>query len=93
MFNYMELNNKTNNLERFHKLCLREFPEFSCEIDQLLNYKEFIDMLREFSYCESTLLKLRDLDKKKETYHQLKNELKQEIKNYIIRHLKNKTVD
>jgi len=93
MFKSDELNNKTNNLEKFRKFCLREFPEFSYAIDQLLNYEDFIDMLKEYSYCESALLKLQDLNEKKEAYHQLKKELKQEMKNYIIRHIKNQTIN
>ena len=88
----IELNSKTNNLERFHKLCLREFPEFSYAINDLLKYEDFQDMLREYSYCETILLNLEDLNEKKKSYNELKTEIRQEMKEFILNHLRNKSV-
>ncbi|MDH4091949.1 MAG: hypothetical protein OEV74_11715 [Cyclobacteriaceae bacterium] len=74
-------------MEKYEQLFLKEFPEFSIEIDQLLNYEDFLDMLRDFAYCDTILSKLNDLADKKEAYDQLKKELKQEMKVFIIRHI------
>ena len=92
MFKSIELNSKANNLERFHKLCLREFPEFSYAISELLKHKDFQDMLREYSYCETILLNLEDLNEKKKSYNELKTEIRQEMKEFILNHLRNKSV-
>ena len=81
------MNIKSKKLEELYKVCLREFPEYSHEIVQIINIKEFIEMIEEYSMCERKLMELKDRSKIREGYEQLLKEIKEEIYLYILKHL------
>ena len=69
------------------KLFVREFSEFKREFASLWEGEDFGDMLNEYMLCENEIGKLSNLPKEREVYILLKDELKNEIQNYIIRKL------
>ena len=69
---------------------VREFPEFEGAYDALSSSEDFTSMLADYKSCERELQKFSYLQAVQETYLQMKSELKTEILNYIINHLKNK---
>lgn len=73
------------------KLFVREFPEFKHEFTSLSEAEEFEDMLNDYTLCEYEISRLSDIHNKREVYIQLKYELKDEILNYIFRHIKNQS--
>ena len=66
----------------------REFPEFENAFDALCSNEDFTSMLADFGTCERELQKLSYLQGVKETYLHMKSELKAEIFQHIINHLK-----
>ena len=67
---------------------IREFPEFKHEFDMLSSHEDFTEMLTDYKTCQMELEKLSNLFGEKELYIQLESELKEEILNYIIYHIK-----
>jgi hypothetical protein len=63
---------------------LREFPEFEHAYDVLSSNEDFAFMLADYDVCQTELQKLSYLHEVEQTYLQLKSELKEELKNYII---------
>ena len=78
---------KLDNPENIYKLVQKEFPEHRKVADHLIKSNEFTEMVQEYMICARTLEKLKDLASKKRAYRELKKELKEEINNYIIRHI------
>lgn len=70
------------------KVFIREFPEFKHEFDMLSSHEDFTEMLTDYKTCQMELEKLSNLFGEKELYIQLESELKEEILNYIIYHIK-----
>lgn len=64
----------------------REFPEFERAYEVLSSDADFTTMLADYQQCELELQKLSYLQGVRETYLQMKCELKKEIFNYIINH-------
>jgi hypothetical protein len=73
---------------RFRQLFVREFAEFQHEFDSLSEKEDFVDMLKEYMQCETEIERRAELHNVRDTYLQLKNELKDEIIVYIIKKIK-----
>jgi hypothetical protein len=84
------LKNKGNSTywSDIRKMFIREFPEFKHEFDMLSSHEDFTEMLTDYKTCQMELEKLSNLFGEKELYIQLESELKEEILNYIIYHIK-----
>jgi hypothetical protein len=84
------LKNKGNSTywSDIRKVFIREFPEFKHEFDMLSSHEDFTEMLTDYKTCQMELEKLSNLFGEKELYIQLESELKEEILNYIIYHIK-----
>jgi hypothetical protein len=84
------LENKGNSpyWSDIRKVFIREFPEFKHEFDMLSSHEDFTEMLTDYKTCQMELEKLSNLFGEKELYIQLESELKEEILNYIIYHIK-----
>ena len=67
---------------------IREFPEFKHEFEKLSSHEDFTEMLTDYRICQMELEKLSSLHGEEEMYLQLESELKEEILNYIINHIK-----
>ena len=67
---------------------ITEFPEFKHEFEILSSNDDFTEMLTDYKTCHIELEKLSNLYGEKELYLQLESELKEEILNYIINHIK-----
>jgi hypothetical protein len=71
------------------RMFVREFPDFENAFDVLSSNEDFMSMLSDFGMCERELQKLSYLQGVQETYLNMKSELKAEIFQHIINHLKN----
>jgi hypothetical protein len=70
------------------KVFIAEFPEFKHEFEMLSSHEDFTEMLTDYRICQMELEKLSSLHGDEEMYLQLESELKEEILNYIINHIK-----
>jgi len=69
-------------------LFLSEFPEFIHVFEKLSSDVDFRDMLADYQVCQLEIQKLLDMHSVEQIYIQLQGELKEEIINYIINHIK-----
>ncbi len=76
---------------KLKQLFIAEFRDYSDEFETLVLNDEFTDMLMEYSICNRVLERTGEDHTLSQLYIQLKKELKQEIKNYIIIHIKNQS--
>ena len=67
---------------------ISDFPEFKNAFKKLSLDEEFTDMLMDYRICQMELQKLSDLHGVEEMYLQVLSELREEIMNYIINHIK-----
>lgn len=67
---------------------IAEFPEFKHEFEILSSNEDFTEMLTDYRICQMELKKLTSLHGDAEIYLQLESEMKEEILDYIINHIK-----
>lgn len=84
----MEIKGNSPYWSDIRKVFIREFPEFKHEFDMLSSHEDFTEMLTDYKTCQMELEKLSNLFGENELYIQLESELKEEILNYIIYHIK-----
>lgn len=76
------------NWSGIRNVFISEFPEFKHVFDMLTSHEDFTEMLTDYRICQMELEKLSKLHGQEELYLQLESELKEEILNYIINHIK-----
>ena len=84
----MERKGNTSYSLDIKNVFISDFPEFKHAFEKLLLNADFTDMLTDYGTCQMELQKLSDLHGVEEMYLQLQSELKEEIINYIINHIK-----
>ena len=67
---------------------ISEFPEFRHAFEKLSSEEDFKEMLTEYKICQEEIQKFSDMHSSEELYLHLQQELKEEIFNYIIKHIK-----
>ena len=84
----MEIKGNSSYWSDIGNVFIREFPEFKHEFEMLSSHEDFTEMLTDYRICQMELEKLSSLHGNEEMYLQLESELKEEILNYIINHIK-----
>ena len=85
----MDTKSENPSYSKLKQLFITEFLDFRDEFEALVLNDEFTDMLMEYSICNRVLERIGENHNMSQLYIQLKQELQHEIKNYIIRHIKN----
>ena len=67
------------------KLLIRDFPEFKEIIGKLLSDMTIYDMLSEYVRCKNVSNKFLAPDKRRKEYNTIKDELRNEIRQRVLR--------
>jgi len=84
---------KSNSSDDLQPLFIREFPEYSSVFNQLLNHKDFIEILNDFRSCELALSQINKTIETIDCYKEMMLELKHELRSCIARHLGSKNLN
>jgi len=76
-------------MDELQDVFIREFPEFRSVFPQLVNHRELIEILNEYRSCELALIQINKSEEMIDSYRELMNELKLELRSCISRHLGN----
>lgn len=74
------------NSKAIEELFIRNFPEFKDNVSNVISDEVINEMLQDYHRCEIVMNKFLELDKRKVEYLKIKEELKNEIREYVLGH-------